>query len=302
MSPPEASGYGVGSAARLQLREQVADVALHRLLAEEEPRSDLAVDQTVRDQLQHLDLPGRRLLPHLGNRRGERDDFAAGDAAAATVSKRPNALGSGSGSRCAVQRPRFTIGAAPDLFNRRLPPFEGFSDDSRATAASLRRQRRRRRADGDGEDRRPARPRGRRACQSSPSSRARRGSAADTAAASRGAAASASEHAHVLDRREPTRQIEGGREVLGPVGTIRRATRVRSAPSRRASALTASKPSLRSSTFVAALSETASISRAQSPSVSGPSSRPPETTAPAAPRRAPQDRAPSARTRTRRRS
>ncbi len=81
MSPPEASGYGVGSAARLQLREQVADVALHRLLAEEEPRSDLAVDQTVRDQLQHLDLPGRRLLPHLGNRRGERDDFSAGDAA-----------------------------------------------------------------------------------------------------------------------------------------------------------------------------------------------------------------------------
>src|SRR5581483_4340569 len=71
---PEADRYGVGSAARLQLRQQVADVRLDRLLGEEEPLSDLAVDQTVRHELQHLDLAGGRLLLELTlDSRPERD-------------------------------------------------------------------------------------------------------------------------------------------------------------------------------------------------------------------------------------
>ena len=52
----------MGSAARLKLRQQVADVRLDRLLGEEEPLADLTVDETVRDELENLDLAGGRLL------------------------------------------------------------------------------------------------------------------------------------------------------------------------------------------------------------------------------------------------
>ena len=62
---PEANGYGVGSAARLKLRQQMADVRLHRLLGEEESLADLAVHEPVGDELQDLDLPRRRLLLEL---------------------------------------------------------------------------------------------------------------------------------------------------------------------------------------------------------------------------------------------
>src|SRR5712691_5780581 len=73
---PEANSYGVGSRARLQLREQVADVRFDGLLAEEEPHADLAVHEAVRDQLQNLDLPHRRLLLQLLERAVEGDHLA----------------------------------------------------------------------------------------------------------------------------------------------------------------------------------------------------------------------------------
>jgi hypothetical protein len=63
--------------ARLQLRKQVANVRFHRLLREEEADADLAVDEAVRDQLQHLDLSRRRLLLELLQRAGERDHLGA---------------------------------------------------------------------------------------------------------------------------------------------------------------------------------------------------------------------------------
>jgi hypothetical protein len=70
---PEANGYGVGSAARLKLRQQVADVRLDGLLREEEPLADLSVHEAVGDELQYLDLAHRRLLGEFPERRGERD-------------------------------------------------------------------------------------------------------------------------------------------------------------------------------------------------------------------------------------
>jgi hypothetical protein len=62
---PEANGYGVGSAARLKLGQEVADVRLDRLLRQVEALTDLAVDETIRNELEHFDLPGRRLLLEL---------------------------------------------------------------------------------------------------------------------------------------------------------------------------------------------------------------------------------------------
>ena len=70
-----ADGDGVGAAARLQLREQVADVRLHRLLREEEALADLAVHEAVGDELEHLDLAHRRLLLELAHRWREGDDL-----------------------------------------------------------------------------------------------------------------------------------------------------------------------------------------------------------------------------------
>ena len=67
---PEAHSYGVGSAARLQLREEMPHVRLHRLLGEVEALSDLAVHETVRNQLQYLDLAGGRFLLELAQDRG----------------------------------------------------------------------------------------------------------------------------------------------------------------------------------------------------------------------------------------
>ena len=62
---PEADGYGVGSASCLKLRQEMADVRLDRLLRQEELLADLAVDEAVRDELEHLDLTRRRLLLEL---------------------------------------------------------------------------------------------------------------------------------------------------------------------------------------------------------------------------------------------
>jgi hypothetical protein len=62
---PEANGYGVGSAARLKLRQEVANVRLDRFLREEETLADLPVDEAVGDELEDLDLARRRLLLEL---------------------------------------------------------------------------------------------------------------------------------------------------------------------------------------------------------------------------------------------
>jgi len=80
----EADGDGMGARARLELREQVADVRFHGLLRKEEPDADLAVDQPVGNQLEHLDLAHRGLLLELperaleGNHLGARARAAAG--------------------------------------------------------------------------------------------------------------------------------------------------------------------------------------------------------------------------------
>jgi hypothetical protein len=73
----------VGSAAGLELRQEVTDVRLHRLLREEEPLADLAVHEAVRDQLEHLDLAHGRLLLELAQGRLERDHLGALTAAVA---------------------------------------------------------------------------------------------------------------------------------------------------------------------------------------------------------------------------
>ena len=61
---------------------------LHRLLGEEEPLADLSIDETVCDELKHLDLASRRILSDFAGRgRRERNDRAAA-ARAATSSSR----------------------------------------------------------------------------------------------------------------------------------------------------------------------------------------------------------------------
>ena len=77
----EADRDGMRAGARLKLREKVADVRLHRLLGEEEPLADLAVDEAVGDQLEHLDLAGGRLLLEFLQRAAEGDDLGAATSA-----------------------------------------------------------------------------------------------------------------------------------------------------------------------------------------------------------------------------
>jgi hypothetical protein len=78
----EADGDRVCARTRLQLREEMPHVRLHRLLREEESLTDLAVHEAVGDQLEHLDLPHRRLLLELAQRALERDHLGARPAAA----------------------------------------------------------------------------------------------------------------------------------------------------------------------------------------------------------------------------
>src|SRR5262249_20844497 len=73
----EADGDGVRPRAGLELREQVPDVRLDRLLRQEQALADLAVDEAVGDQLQDLDFPHRRLLLELAERALERDHLGA---------------------------------------------------------------------------------------------------------------------------------------------------------------------------------------------------------------------------------
>ena len=61
---------------------------LHRLLGEEEPLADLSIDETVCDELKHLDLASRRILSDFASRgRRERNDRAAAARAATRGSR-----------------------------------------------------------------------------------------------------------------------------------------------------------------------------------------------------------------------
>ena len=67
----------MGARARLQLREQMADVRLDGLFGEKQALTDLAVHEAVGDQLQNLDLTHGRLLLELAERSLERDYLGA---------------------------------------------------------------------------------------------------------------------------------------------------------------------------------------------------------------------------------
>ena len=157
-----------GPAARLKLREQMPDMALDRLLGEEEPDADLAVDETVRDQLEHLDLAGGRFLLQLLEGRLERDDLRPRRRRAGRRPTRSarGAPGSGSGSRCAGQRPRIRLSARSEAPLGRIHP----NRVTRRPLATSPGQCRRWRADRNRERRSTARPRGRRAARARPSS------------------------------------------------------------------------------------------------------------------------------------
>jgi hypothetical protein len=74
----EADGDRMGTAPGLELREQMPNMALHRLLREEQANPDLPVNEPVGDQLENLDLARRRFLLELRHRRLERDHLSAG--------------------------------------------------------------------------------------------------------------------------------------------------------------------------------------------------------------------------------
>jgi hypothetical protein len=78
----------VRPASRLQLRQEVTDVGLHRLLGQEQPLPDLPVDEAVRDELQHLELAGGRLLLELTQDGRCERNHGAGAGTAATRSRR----------------------------------------------------------------------------------------------------------------------------------------------------------------------------------------------------------------------
>ena len=59
---PESHCYRVCSASRLQFCQQVTHVGFYGFFGEEEPLADLAVDEAVRHELEHLDLSCSRLL------------------------------------------------------------------------------------------------------------------------------------------------------------------------------------------------------------------------------------------------
>lgn len=69
--------YCVCARARLEFRQEVADVRFHGFLGQEEPLADLAIHEAVRDQLEHLELSPGRLLLELLERACERDDLGA---------------------------------------------------------------------------------------------------------------------------------------------------------------------------------------------------------------------------------
>jgi hypothetical protein len=72
----EADRDRMGARTGLKLGQEVTHVALDGLLGQEEALADLAIDQSVGNELQNLDLAHRRLLLELTERRGERDDLS----------------------------------------------------------------------------------------------------------------------------------------------------------------------------------------------------------------------------------
>jgi hypothetical protein len=73
----EADGDRMGPRAGLELCQQMADVGLHGLLGEIEPLADLPVDESVGDELEHLELAPRRLLLEFLERAGEGNHLGA---------------------------------------------------------------------------------------------------------------------------------------------------------------------------------------------------------------------------------
>jgi hypothetical protein len=66
----------------------MADMRLHRLLREEEPLADLAVDEAVSDELQDLDLASGGILADLTLRRRREGNHCATASRAATCCSR----------------------------------------------------------------------------------------------------------------------------------------------------------------------------------------------------------------------
>jgi hypothetical protein len=71
--PPEADGYGMGTRTGLELGEQVTHMRFHRFLGQEQSLADLAIHESVGDELQHLDLAHGGLLLELAQWALQRD-------------------------------------------------------------------------------------------------------------------------------------------------------------------------------------------------------------------------------------
>ena len=78
----ETDGNRMGAGAGLELCQQVPHVRFHSLLREEEALADLPVDEPVGDELEHFELPARRLLLELLHRAGEWNYLSAAVASA----------------------------------------------------------------------------------------------------------------------------------------------------------------------------------------------------------------------------
>jgi hypothetical protein len=90
-APAKADGHCMRARARLEFREQMADVRLHRLLGQEEAVPDLAVHQAFADELEDFDLSVGGLLLELLQRSGKGDDLAASALACTTCRDRVEA-------------------------------------------------------------------------------------------------------------------------------------------------------------------------------------------------------------------
>ena len=219
-------------------------MALDRLLGEEEPDADLAIDETVGDQLQHLDLADRRLLLQLL-------EGAWNGITSATVASRRAATDS-KRAECSRYRVRISLRCAASTALGYRPPSRpalGRNSPSTrearitrsATAAPPRAAPRagsRPRRPGPG---RPARPRGRRRARSPrlhPDLPAGKRSGSSESWASERASKTRSSSIAA----NPAGEVAGAGQVLWAVAIIRRRTSVRSQPSRAASVVDSVEP------------------------------------------------------------
>src|SRR5918998_1736351 len=103
----------------------MSHVRLHRLFREEETMADLPIHETLRDQLEHFDLPSGRLLLELLERSRERNDLPG--------ARRRASLGDGLEASGMVHVPGqdlFSLSSVHDsriglLWRTFTPPFEG---------------------------------------------------------------------------------------------------------------------------------------------------------------------------------